>query len=56
MIFNMLVGRLGPFEGSIVGVIAFYAIQNQCADYGACNLVGLGATAIAFAVFVPRGL
>jgi branched-chain amino acid transport system permease protein len=56
MIFIVLVGGLGTFEGPIVGAIAFYLIQNQFADYGAWYLVGLGATAIAFALFLPRGL
>ena len=56
MIFIVLVGGLGTFEGPIIGAIAFYLIQNQFADYGAWYLVGLGATAIAFALFLPRGL
>jgi hypothetical protein len=56
MIFIVLVGGLGTFEGPIVGAIAFYLIQNQFADAGAWYLVGLGATAIAFALFLPRGL
>jgi branched-chain amino acid transport system permease protein len=56
MIFMVLVGGLGTFEGPIIGAIVFYLIQNQFADSGAWYLVGLGATAIAFALFVPRGL
>ncbi|HVA90833.1 MAG TPA: branched-chain amino acid ABC transporter permease [Chloroflexota bacterium] len=56
MIFIVLVGGLGTFEGPILGAIAFYLIQNQFADYGAWYLVGQGATAIAFALFLPRGL
>lgn len=56
MIFMVLVGGLGTFEGPIIGAIVFYLIQNQFADSGAWYLVGLGATAIAFALFLPRGL
>jgi branched-chain amino acid transport system permease protein len=56
MIFCVLVGGLGTFEGPIIGATVYYLIQNQFADYGAWYLVGLGATAIAFALFVPRGL
>ncbi|HEY6379241.1 MAG TPA: branched-chain amino acid ABC transporter permease, partial [Candidatus Dormibacteraeota bacterium] len=56
MIFMVLVGGLGTFEGPIIGAIVFYLIQNQFADQGAWYLVGLGATAIAFALFLPRGL
>jgi branched-chain amino acid transport system permease protein len=56
MIFIVLVGGLGTFEGPIIGAIVFYLIQNQFADYGAWYLVGLGATAITFALFIPRGV
>jgi branched-chain amino acid transport system permease protein len=56
MIFMVLVGGLGTVEGPIVGAIVFFLIQNKFADYGAWYLVGLGATAIAFALFLPRGL
>lgn len=56
MIFIVLVGGLGTFEGPIIGAIVFYLIQNQFANDGAWYLVGLGATAIAFALFLPRGL
>lgn len=56
MIFMVLVGGLGTVEGPIIGAIVFYLIQNRFADYGAWYLVGLGATAIVFALFLPRGL
>jgi branched-chain amino acid transport system permease protein len=56
MIFMVLVGGLGTVEGPIVGAIVFFLIQNKFADYGAWYLVGLGATAIVFALFLPRGL
>jgi len=56
MIFMVLVGGLGTFEGPIIGAIAFYLIQNQFADSGAWYLVGLGTTAILFALFLPRGV
>jgi branched-chain amino acid transport system permease protein len=56
MIFIVLVGGLGTFEGPIIGAIAFYLIQNRFADSGAWYLVGLGAAAIFFALFLPRGI
>jgi branched-chain amino acid transport system permease protein len=56
MVFMVLVGGLGTFEGPIIGAIAFYLIQNQFADYGAWYLVGLGATGIIFTLFIPRGI
>jgi branched-chain amino acid transport system permease protein len=56
MIFMVLVGGLGTFEGPIIGAVLFWFIQNQFADSGAWYLVGLGAIAILFALFLPRGL
>ncbi|HEY5390117.1 MAG TPA: branched-chain amino acid ABC transporter permease [Solirubrobacteraceae bacterium] len=56
MIFMVLVGGLGTFEGPIIGAIIFYVIQNQFSSNGTWYLVALGATAIAFALFLPRGL
>jgi branched-chain amino acid transport system permease protein len=56
MIFMVLVGGIGTFEGPILGAIAFFVIQNQFADAGAWYLIGLGAVAIAFALFLPRGV
>jgi len=56
MIFMVLVGGLGSFEGPLIGAIAFFAIQHWFADRGAWYLIGLGITAIGFALVVPRGL
>ena len=56
MIFMVLVGGLGTFEGPIIGAIVFYVIQKQFSNDGTWYLVGLGATAIAFALLLPRGL
>ncbi len=56
MIFMVLVGGLGTFEGPIIGAIVFFLIQNWFADSGAWYLIGLGATAIAFALLVPQGI
>ena len=56
MIFMVLVGGLGTFEGPLIGAVAFFAIQHWFANYGAWYLIGLGATAVAFALALPRGL
>jgi branched-chain amino acid transport system permease protein len=56
MIFMVLVGGLGSFEGPLVGAVAFFAIQHWFADRGAWYLIGLGITAIGFALLLPRGL
>jgi branched-chain amino acid transport system permease protein len=56
MIFMVLVGGLGTFEGPIIGAVVFFVIQYQFADLGAWYLIGLGLVAVAFALFLPRGL
>jgi branched-chain amino acid transport system permease protein len=56
MIFMVLVGGLGTFEGPIVGAVLFFTVQYAFADAGAVYLIGLGLVAVAFALFLPRGL
>jgi branched-chain amino acid transport system permease protein len=56
MIFMVLVGGLGSFEGPIIGAVVFFVVQQQFADQGAWYLIGLGVVAILFALFLPRGL
>lgn len=56
MIFMVLVGGLGTFEGPIIGAIILFVLQDQFGNGGVWYLVGLGATAILFALFVPRGI
>jgi branched-chain amino acid transport system permease protein len=56
MIFMVLVGGIGTFEGPIVGALILYFIQQQFGNDGTWYLIGLGATAIVFAVLFPRGL
>ena len=56
MIFMVLVGGLGSFEGPFIGAILLYAIEQIFSAGGAWYLVGLGATAAAFAVFLPAGI
>ena len=56
MIFMVLVGGLGTFEGPILGAVIYFVVQQQFADQGAWYLIGLGAVAMLFALFLPRGL
>jgi branched-chain amino acid transport system permease protein len=56
MIFMVLVGGLGTYEGPILGAVALFFIQNRFANDGAWYLVGLGVTAIAFALLLPHGI
>ncbi len=56
MIFMVLVGGLGTFEGPILGAILLFAIQTTFTQGGPWYLVGLGATAALFALVLPRGI
>jgi branched-chain amino acid transport system permease protein len=56
MIFMALVGGLGTFEGPIIGAIVFFVLESVFGASGVWYLVGLGATAVVFALYLPRGL
>jgi len=56
MIFMVLVGGLGTFEGPIIGAIVLFVIQNEFSNNGVWYFVGLGAAAMAFALLLPRGI
>jgi branched-chain amino acid transport system permease protein len=56
MIFMVLVGGLGTYEGPILGAALLWIIQTEFIDNGSAYLIGLGATAIVFALVLPRGL
>ena len=56
MIFMALVGGLGTFEGPILGAVLFFLIETLFGGVGVWYLIGLGATALLFALFLPRGV
>jgi branched-chain amino acid transport system permease protein len=56
MIFMVLVGGLGTFEGAILGAVIFFVIEALFGSAGVWYLIGLGAVALVFSLFVPRGL
>ena len=56
MIFMALVGGIGTFEGAIIGAIIFFLVENFLGSTGVWYLIFLGATALAFALFLPRGI
>jgi branched-chain amino acid transport system permease protein len=56
MIFMVLVGGLGTFEGPILGAIVLYLVQTYVSSSGVWYYVILGGVAIAVALFLPRGL
>jgi branched-chain amino acid transport system permease protein len=56
MIFMVLLGGLGTFEGPVLGALVLFALQEQFADQGSWYLVGLGAVAIVVTLVAPRGI
>lgn len=56
MIFMVLVGGIGKLEGAILGAIVFFAIETFFGGTGVWYLVGLGATAVLFSLYLPHGL
>ncbi len=56
MIFMVLVGGIGKFEGAILGAILFFVVETVFGGTGVWYLVGLGATAVLFSLYLPRGL
>ena len=56
MIFMVLVGGIGTFEGAILGAVLFFAIETWFGATGVWYLVGLGAVALVFALVLPRGI
>jgi branched-chain amino acid transport system permease protein len=56
MIFMTLVGGLGTFEGPLIGAIILFVIETVFGGSGVWYLVGLGASALVFSLFLPRGL
>jgi len=56
MIFMVLVGGIGTFEGPIVGAIVFFALQQWLASYGVWYLIILGAVAVIVTLWLPKGI
>ncbi len=56
MIFMVLVGGIGTFEGPIIGAIFFFILQQWLAAYGAWYLIILGAVAVAVTLWLPKGI
>lgn len=55
MIFMVLVGGIGRFEGAILGACLFFLIETWFAATGVWYLIGLGATAMVFSLYLPKG-
>jgi branched-chain amino acid transport system permease protein len=56
IIFNVVIGGIGSFEGPIVGTIIYFVLRQYLADLGAWNLILLGGFSIAIILIDKRGL
>lgn len=56
MIFMVLVGGIGRFEGAIFGAVIFFVIETWFGALGVWYLIGLGLAALLFSLLLPRGL
>ncbi|MBR9885744.1 MAG: branched-chain amino acid ABC transporter permease [Oceanospirillales bacterium] len=56
MIFMVLVGGIGKFEGAILGAVLFFLVETWFSAAGVWYLVGLGLIAILFSLFLPKGI
>jgi len=56
VIFMVVIGGLGSFEGPILGTLVYFALRETLANLGPIYLIALGAIAIAVMLVEPRGL
>jgi branched-chain amino acid transport system permease protein len=56
MIFMVLIGGLGTFEGPVLGALVLFGIQQEFSNDGSWYLIGLGAVAIVVTLVFPRGI
>lgn len=56
VLFIVIIGGIGTIEGTILGVIVFYILQNFLADFGPLYLVVLGGLGVAVMLVAPQGL
>ncbi|MCU0956616.1 MAG: hypothetical protein MUF55_04595 [Hydrogenophaga sp.] len=56
MLFMALVGGLRSQWGPLLGALLLFVLQESLGHLGAWYLAGLGAVAMVFALWLPRGL
>jgi branched-chain amino acid transport system permease protein len=56
IIFNVVIGGIGSFEGPIIGTIIYFVLRQYLADLGAWNLILLGSFSIIIILIEKRGL
>jgi branched-chain amino acid transport system permease protein len=56
IIFNVVIGGIGSFEGPIVGTIVYFVLRQYLAGLGAWHLIVLGTFSIVVILIEKRGL
>jgi branched-chain amino acid transport system permease protein len=52
----VIIGGIGTIEGPIVGTLIYFVLRELLSDYGSWYLIVLGAVAVAFMLWLPRGV
>ena len=56
MFFAVIIGGIGTIEGPIVGTLVYFVLRQLLSDYGSWYLIVLGCVAVAFMLWIPRGI
>lgn len=56
VIFIVVIGGVGSFEGPIIGTFVFFLIREYLQDWGVWHFIVLGAVSIAMILIEPRGV
>lgn len=56
VIFIVVIGGVGSFEGPILGTLVFYVIREYLQNWGVWHFIVLGIVSIAVILIEPRGL
>jgi branched-chain amino acid transport system permease protein len=56
IIFNVVIGGIGSFEGPIIGTIVYFVLRQYLSELGTWNLILLGILSIAIILIEKRGL
>lgn len=56
VIFIVVIGGIGSFEGPIIGTIVFFFLRETLADLGVWHLIILGAVSITVVLIEPKGI
>ncbi|MBN9461440.1 MAG: branched-chain amino acid ABC transporter permease [Burkholderiales bacterium] len=53
--FIVVIGGIGTLEGPLIGTLVYFVLRELLVDYGSWYLVLLGAVAVGFMLWMPRG-